>query len=311
MRTKVHTTDHLCPSVSIGKVLPAYELAERHRDFRALVELCNDSRHGSASRLQYFMNRYAEDFAFPLYQFYIEKGTWIRSRNAGVHVLTLNLFAAQYRTLLEQDEVYRPLLTSFLDSTNNPGKCTACHQATWHAHDLFADIAWLNDIAIGRFANAADCLVGEAIKEQKLASKKVRLRHEYNDRSCQLTPPLSPLQLMLSLGKLTQVAQADKETIDTEPVQRALEGEGELILVLLSEELTASSFPAAVDDIIDLVNSQEELCSVFSATLSGGESRQSVEDRSQTVTDRVAPGLASRPAFAEVRSSLVLSKHRY
>lgn len=60
--------------MTVGKVSHAYELGERHRDFRALVELCNDPQHGSTSRLKYFMDKYADDFAFPLYQFYIEKG---------------------------------------------------------------------------------------------------------------------------------------------------------------------------------------------------------------------------------------------
>mgnify|MGYP001606326282 FL=1 len=61
--------------VSIDKVSQAYELAERYRDFRSLVELCNDAQHGSEVRVRSFMKKYAEEFAFALYQFLVEKGT--------------------------------------------------------------------------------------------------------------------------------------------------------------------------------------------------------------------------------------------
>lgn len=72
-------------AVSIGKIAPAFELAERHRDFRALVELCNDTRHGSPARIQYFMGKYAEDFAFSLYQFYVERGKRLRLEKQSLH----------------------------------------------------------------------------------------------------------------------------------------------------------------------------------------------------------------------------------
>ncbi|ORY72608.1 methyltransferase type 11 [Leucosporidium creatinivorum] len=210
--------------VTVGKVNQAYELAERHRDFRALVELCNHPQHGSLQRIQFFMDKYREEFAFSLYQFYIEKD--------------------QLRVLLEQDDAYRPLLTSFLDSTDNP------------------HISWINDIAIGRFGNATDALVGEAVKEQSLAQKK----------------------LMLSLGKLSQVAQSSKETLFTEGVQRAIE---------------------VVDDKLDLVNSQVELKENFNDILSGSENRLSLEEKSEIIAARVAPILADRPAFAQLYARLV------
>jgi nuclear pore complex protein Nup133 len=62
------------PTVTIGKVPTAYKLAERHRDFRALVELCTDVQHGSPARVRYFMGKYSRDFAFSLYQYYLERG---------------------------------------------------------------------------------------------------------------------------------------------------------------------------------------------------------------------------------------------
>lgn len=85
----------------LDKVSHAYELAERHADFRSLVELCNDPTNGSDSRTRFFIEKYAADFAFELYRFLVEMG--------------------RLRELLQQDEMYRPLLTKFLDSTSMPG----------------------------------------------------------------------------------------------------------------------------------------------------------------------------------------------
>lgn len=117
-----------------------------------------------------------------------------------------------------------------------------------------------------------------------------------------LVDPLpSPSQLMLSLGKLSQVAQANKQTLQSEQVQRAIEGE-------LHDSSDVTSAPAdtpfrfaVVDDRIDMVNSQELLFEIFSGVLSGSESRTSLEEQSQIIASRVAPILADRPAFAHVR----------
>ncbi|KAI5479591.1 nuclear pore complex protein Nup133 [Pseudohyphozyma bogoriensis] len=210
--------------VSIGKVTNAYDLAERYRDFRSLVELCNDGQHGSPGRIRLFMQKYSEEFAFALYHFYVEKG--------------------QLRVLMEQDDEYRPLLTKFLDETGNPR------------------VAWLNDIAIGRFAHATETLVSEAASESDLAQKK----------------------LLLSLGKLSQIAQASKETIETEDVQRAIE---------------------AVDDALDIVNSQHGLKDLFVQSLSNAELQLPVAEQGELVTTRIAPSLAQLPSFAQLYTKLV------
>lgn len=165
---------------------------------------------------------------------------------------------------------------------------------------LRADISWLNDIAIGRFGNATEALVGEATKEQDLAQKKVRAS-SCSTSALSLTPLLRPSQLMLSLGKLSQVAQANKQTLQSEQVQRAIEGE----LHGSSDATLAPADPpfrfVVVDDRIDMVNSQELLFEIFSGVLSGSESRTSLEEQSQIIASRVAPILADRPAFAHVR----------
>jgi nuclear pore complex protein Nup133 len=52
----------------------AFRLAEQYRDFRSLAELCNDSRLASDLRTQNYLERYQQDFASELYQWYVEHG---------------------------------------------------------------------------------------------------------------------------------------------------------------------------------------------------------------------------------------------
>ncbi|KAK4053848.1 hypothetical protein OIV83_001504 [Microbotryomycetes sp. JL201] len=210
--------------VQAGKVSEAYELAERHQDFRVLVELCNHATQGSTKRLQYFMGKYGEAFAFPLFGFYLEKG--------------------MYRTLLEQDDAYKSLLTKFLDETR------------------YDHVAWLNDIAIGRYDKARLTLVASASHEPNVIQQK----------------------LMLSLGKLAHVAQANQRTLAGEPMQRAIE---------------------AIDDKLDLVNTQEGLRDVLTAVLSGPESRSPLDQQAAAITARVARSLSDRPAQTNLFNNIL------
>lgn len=53
----------------------AYKLAEHHYDFETLVWLCNHPTAGSGTaKLQEYIERFGEDFAFVLYQWYIDQG---------------------------------------------------------------------------------------------------------------------------------------------------------------------------------------------------------------------------------------------
>ncbi|KAM0753804.1 methyltransferase type 11 [Meredithblackwellia eburnea MCA 4105] len=149
--------------VSIGKVTHAFDLAERFRDFRSLVELCNDPEHGSKQRTRFFLQKYSEAFAVELYQYYVEKG--------------------HFRALLEPEATFQPLVTQFLDSTDN------------------SRVSWINDIAIRRYERATEVLVHEALGEQSLAQKK----------------------LMLSLGKLAKVAQMSRAEVESEQGQQVIE----------------------------------------------------------------------------------------
>lgn len=65
----------LASVVRINHADEAFNLAQHHSDFRALVELCNHPVVGSAAKTQYYIERFREDFAFELYQWFIEKGS--------------------------------------------------------------------------------------------------------------------------------------------------------------------------------------------------------------------------------------------
>lgn len=58
----------------LSRINAAYDLAERYRDFRALVVLCNDPSIGSPARVHFFIQKYKQDFAFALYDWYLESG---------------------------------------------------------------------------------------------------------------------------------------------------------------------------------------------------------------------------------------------
>lgn len=156
----------------------AFQLAEQYRDFRSLAELCNDSRLASDLRTQNYLERYQQDFASELYQWYVEHG--------------------KLQTLLLQDQIYHPLLHGFLKSTDYPR------------------ISWLHDVAIGDFQSANATLSEEVGNESKIDA----------------------LQLLLSLSKLTAVADCDLEKFDSDEVQSNLQDyDDQLDLVELQREM--------------------------------------------------------------------------
>ncbi|KAJ8295378.1 Nucleoporin nup132 [Rhodotorula toruloides] len=124
-------------------------------------------------------------------------------------------------------------------------------------------LAWINDVAIDRFDHASLALSTEAAEEPSVATKKAS--------------PLSQ-SLMLSLSKLAQVAQLDQQAFEGEDVQRALE---------------------AVDDNLDLVNTQQNLSTFFSSLLSGTEMRMPSTEQGEVVAARIASALTDRPALAQ------------
>lgn len=161
--------------VAVGKVSEAYELAERYRDFRALVELCNHPQHGSTSRIRFFMGKYAEDFAFSLYQYYIEKGECLGARRR--RSVRLPWCVAFQVNFAHYSRKRRPIDRCLQSSLTRPlilvSSCPPMHFLPPADLCLEQDLSWLNDVAIGRYGNATDALVTEAMKEQSLAQKKV------------------------------------------------------------------------------------------------------------------------------------------
>ncbi|KDQ07351.1 hypothetical protein BOTBODRAFT_192479 [Botryobasidium botryosum FD-172 SS1] len=115
----------------------AFQLAEEYRDFRILAELSNEFSESSGHRTARYIELYREDFAYELYQRYIEKG--------------------KLRILLEQDEKYNELLDGFFRNNSYPR------------------IEWIHDIATSKYHEAGRVLLGEAQNEPKLASKHIML----------------------------------------------------------------------------------------------------------------------------------------
>ena len=70
-----HDVKRAHTAVDIDRVPEAYALAEHHNDFETLIWLCNhpDASEGP-SRLQAYIEKFGEDFAFVLYQWYIDHG---------------------------------------------------------------------------------------------------------------------------------------------------------------------------------------------------------------------------------------------
>uniref|UniRef100_A0A0K3CG67 FGENESH: predicted gene_7.174 protein n=1 Tax=Rhodotorula toruloides TaxID=5286 RepID=A0A0K3CG67_RHOTO len=195
------------------EVAAAPERGERHRDFDSLVHLSNDPTHGSPSRIRSYLDQYRQNFAFPLYRFYLDQ-----VRRSPLHVRE--------------------------------------HHLTHRA-----ELGWINDVAIDRFDHGSLALSTEAAEEPSAPTKK----------------------LMLSLSKLAQVAQLDRQTLEGEEVQRALE---------------------VVDDNLDLVNTQQNLSTFFTYLLSGTEMRLPPTEQGEVVAGRLAPALADRTALSQQVASL-------
>ncbi|BEI95350.1 hypothetical protein CcaverHIS631_0102990 [Cutaneotrichosporon cavernicola] len=121
------------PLETIGRVEEAYSLAEQFRDFPTLVYLCEKS--GDDGRTQAYIERFGNDFAFELYQWYIDQ--------------------RQYYELLAQDEVYGARLTAFFAAHPHPA------------------LSWMHDIASKRYGAAAAALTVVDRQTVALAEKQL------------------------------------------------------------------------------------------------------------------------------------------
>ncbi|SPO23832.1 uncharacterized protein UTRI_03640_B [Ustilago trichophora] len=125
------------PLVGIGRSDRSFSLAEQYQDFRTLVELSTDPTLRSDARLDTYLERYQEAFAFELYSWYIETG--------------------QPRVLLTQKSEYSSLVLAYL---SQPGKDR---------------LGWLHDLALRRFSEASTKLENLALQEGNLPQRKMML----------------------------------------------------------------------------------------------------------------------------------------
>lgn len=125
------------PLLSIGKQgqVRAFRLAEDHRDFRTLVNLCNEKIVGDQTnhRLDQYVQRFGKPFAHELYRWFIENG--------------------HNRTLLEQH--YTELLSDFLSITDNKS------------------LSWIHDLKLGNYEKTSQTLKTLAADESKLNRQKL------------------------------------------------------------------------------------------------------------------------------------------
>ncbi|CAO1636727.1 unnamed protein product [Sympodiomycopsis kandeliae] len=129
----------LKPLVVIGRADRAFNLAERHGDFRTLTELCVDPSTGNPEgQIQYYLRRYGKPFAFELFQYYVQ--------------------TEQYKKLLSPSSEWNGLLNDFLKDTEN------------------TRISWLHDLKLHQYQEASSTLLSEAEEErQDLKTKHVFL----------------------------------------------------------------------------------------------------------------------------------------
>jgi nuclear pore complex protein Nup133 len=100
------------------------------------VYLChNPASSQGPARIEAYIETFGKEFAFVLYQWYIDQG--------------------QLHALLTQDEVYGSLLTAFFEAHPHP------------------ELSWMHDIACKRYGGAAAALVAVDGSVDDLAEKHV------------------------------------------------------------------------------------------------------------------------------------------
>ena len=134
--------------VSQNRIDKAFEIAESIRDFRTMVELCHmEDEHGdetaklatgkSVDRINYFIHKYKQEFAFVVYAYYIEKG--------------------QLHDIMTKFTGYATYLAEFLKQDG----CESLH--------------WMLAISQKNYSGATQLLSEVAKKESMLWSRKVKL----------------------------------------------------------------------------------------------------------------------------------------
>lgn len=122
------------PLVSMGRPDRAFGLAERHRDFRTLTELCLDPATGDPQpQIHNYLRRYRQNFAFELYKYWLDHGKT-------ADLLRHGASTAEWGQLLQE----------FLRDASG---------------GAYPRVSWLHDVSLGQFQAASATLLTEASKE--------------------------------------------------------------------------------------------------------------------------------------------------
>lgn len=144
----------LRPLLTIGRADKAFALAEQHRDFRTLVELCfadqvvedetkrirlmHPRQDPADVRVEHYLNTYGMAFASELYEYYIRHGA--------------------LRRFLEPRPEHTELVSRFLE-----------------AHAQYAHLVWVHDTALGAYDHASSTLRACANDERLDVEAKQRM----------------------------------------------------------------------------------------------------------------------------------------
>jgi len=124
-----------------GFATRAFDLAEKYRDFRSLVALCNKDQvypldqNPHATKIAEYIERFRDEFTDELYQWYIEHG--------------------ELRTFFSQSDSYTDFLDRFFLKHNRPF------------------VSWIQDLENERFQSAAETLLAESENAGDLAAKEL------------------------------------------------------------------------------------------------------------------------------------------
>ncbi|KAI0341587.1 hypothetical protein BDW22DRAFT_1358408 [Trametopsis cervina] len=204
----------------------AFRLAEKYRDFRSLASLCHKDtvyppqNNPHSRRIQSYIDKFKEEFATELYQWYIEHG--------------------ELRTMYAQDQ------PEYLDK--------------FFAEYNYPSVSWIHDLERGRYGLAADSLLSEA----------------------QSAPELSSKHLMLSIGKLACLAQAQ-------------EGDAP------ADDQTLDAF----HDGLDFVSVHEALTEELKTALVNVRARQSLDAQVDIIARAKASRISDRRALFSIFKQLV------
>lgn len=103
-----------------------------------------------------YIDQYGEAFAFALYQWYTDNGTFCRRRLPNIILILFS--PGQQQQLLQQAARHQDLLSSYLETHAEPS------------------ISWLHYIATGQFDRAVTALESKAQGDHDVGHKKVKVR---------------------------------------------------------------------------------------------------------------------------------------